>query len=507
MPAKRYRAWNPRQSFLLPPSPLEWLPEDHLAFFVLEVVDAIDLSEIERAIQAKDARGTRPYPPKMMVGLLAYGYCVGVFSSRKLARATYDDVAFRVLAGGTHPCFTTINEFRLTHHQALAGLFSEFLRLCREVGLVNLGHVSYDGSKVQANASKHKAMSYERMTAEQARLEQEVEALLAKADAVDAEEDRLYGKGQDAHDLPEELRRRETRLAKIQEAKAALEKEAAEARARKLRENAAGQRAVAADSSVEPTERKRAATRAAKSEQRADELDGDDRDDSAGGSPTLPLHQTPATPDGLPKPNAQRNFTDPDSRIMKNNTGYVQAYNVQIAVNESQVIVAHGLTNQAPDPEHLVPMLERTIANCGEPPDRLSADSGYCTEANIDACDTLGIDAYIATGRGDTATRNLADIDIDTEPLSTSQVARWQMFHKLQTPTGKAIYARRKAIAEPPFGQIKEARGFRRFSLRGLAKVSSEWAFVCATHNLLKLYRAVTSTKSIGYTPTALAPA
>ena len=491
MPAKQYRPWSPYQSELLPPSPSDWLPEDHLAYFVLEVVQELDLSDIERAVQGKDPRGERPYAPRMMVALLLYAYCVGLFSSRKIAAATYDYVAFRVLSGGSHPHFTTVNQFRLNHHEALAERFVQVLQMCQRAGLVKLGHVSLDGSKVQANASKHKAMSYERMQKEEARLRGEIEALLAQADAVDREEDKRYGAGQDAQDLPEELRRRETRLQRIRAAKAALEKEAAQARAEQLRANAAGQRAKAADESVDPVERKRAATRAEQSERQAHELNDHDDDDppSAGGGADLPAHRVRTKADGTPHPKAQRNFTDPDSRIMKNNTGYLQAYNAQIAVDStSQVIVAEALTNQAPDVEHLEPLVQRSLDNCLATPEKLSADTGYFSKENVEACEQRGIDPYIAVSRKD-ANDDATTPPMD-EPRTPAQQARQSMRDKLKTSNGKSVYARRKAIAEPPFGQIKETRGFRRFSLRGIAKARSEWSLVCLAHNLLKLFRA-----------------
>lgn len=504
MLAKRYRAWNPHQSYLLPPSPLEWLPEQHLAYFILEIVETLDLREIEGAIQRKDPRGERPYPPKMMVALLLYAYCVGVFSSRRIARATYEDVAFRVLAGGNHPYFTTVNQFRLDHREAFAGLFAQALKLCRKAGLVKLGHVSVDGSKVQANASKHKAMSFERMKEEEARLKSEIEALLSQADATDRDEDARYGKGHDAQELPEELRRRESRLAKIQEAKAALEKEAAELRAEELRANAQRQREKAADPTVDPVERKRAVTRAAKSQRQAEELDDNDDDETppAGGDHSdLPRHRVQTKPDGSPAPKSQRNFTDPDSRIMKSKTGYLQAYNAQIVVDgASQVIVAEGLTNQAPDQQHLVPMLARAVANCGDRPAILTADNGYFSADNVKACEQRSVDPYIAAGRKNDGSPNDCSSDSD------AQQVKQRMREKLQTEAGRAVYARRKAIAEPPFGQIKEARGFRRFSLRGLAKARCEWTLVCLTHNLLKLFRASRSVTSASYATAVAAP-
>lgn len=489
--AKSYRPWAPTQSFLLPPSPLDWLAEGHLAYFVLEVVTtSVDLGDIERAIQGKDWRGERPYPPTMMVSLLIYAYCVGVFSSRKMARATYEDVPFRVLAGGEHPHFTTINQFRLEHRAALAKLFVQVLRLCRKAGLVKLGHVSFDGSKVQAKASKHKAMSYQRMQEDERKLAAEVEALLKRADETDRREDETHGVGKAVEDLPAELQRRETRLQRIREAKAALEQEAAQARAETLRALAQGQREKANDESVDASERKAAATRAAQSEKQARELSGDDDDNDGspgtGGVDDLPRHRVPARPDGTPEPTAQRNFTDPDSRIMMKDGAVVQAYNAQIAVDaQAQVIVAAAVTNQPPDQEHLIPMLDRVIENCGRAPDVATADNGYLSKAAMDACASRGVDAYISVGR---------DVDKVAQPTEGSptpaKLARQAMATKLRSDAGKAIYARRKAIVEPPFGQIKQAQGFRRFSFCGLTNVRHEWSFLALTHNLLKLFRS-----------------
>jgi transposase len=489
--AKGYRPWAPTQSFLLPPSPLEWLEEGHLAYFVLDVVTgSLDLTAIERVIQAKDWRGERPYAPTMMVALLVYAYSVGVFSSRRMARATYEDVAFRVLAGGEHPHFTTINQFRLEHRAALADLFVQVLRLCRKAGLVKLGHVSFDGSKVLANASKHKAMSYQRMQEEEKRLAAEVEALLKRGEETDRQEDERYGEGNTAEDLPAELRRREDRLTRIREAKAALEREAAQARAEALRQLAEGMREKSRDESVPPKKRREAATRASHCEEQARELDDDDDDDDGDPSGTavtddLPRHRVPVEPDGTPKPKAQRNFTDPDSRIMMKDGAVVQAYNAQIAVDaQAQVIVAVAVTNQPPDQEHLVPMLDRVIDNCGSAPAVVTADNGFLSKGAIEACVHRGVDGYISVGRAsDKAPR------AGQGAPTLAQQARAAMAAKLRTDAGKAAYARRKVIVEPPFGQIKQARGFRRFSFRGLRNVRHEWNFVALTHNLLKLFR------------------
>lgn len=479
----------------MPPSPLEWLPEGHLAYFVLELVETIDLSAINAAIQEKDGRGERPYPPAMMVALLLYGYAVGVYSSRKIARATHEDVAFRVLAGGAHPHFTTINEFRNRYRAEYAELFKHVLKLCRAAGMVSLGHIAIDGTKLNANASKHKAMSYERMQEDEQWLTAEIEELLKKAEALDREEDRQFGAGKSGEDLPKELQLRESRLKKVREAKAALEKEAAEARAQQLRENAAGMREKAADATVNERERKAAATRAAKSEKQADALSKDDSDDEpkcgGGTSADLPTHRVSTELDGTPKPKSQRNFTDPDSRIMMRNTEVVQAFNAQIAVDaESQVIVAEGVSNQPPDAEYFEPMLERIVENCdGDAPIAVSADNGYLSKAAIDAAKRHGVNAHLAFGREEKAPKKSPT----TEALTPAQKARAAMRRKLGTPTGKAIYARRKCIVEPAFGQIKEARRFRRFSMRGLPKVRDEWTLVCLTHNLLKLFRSLGS--------------
>jgi len=489
MPSRRsYRLWNPGQGYLVPPSPQEWLPDGDLAYFILDVIEVLDLSRIERKLHAKDWRGTRPYHPKMMVALLLYGYSLGVVSSRKIEQATYRDVGFRFLAGGEHPDHSVISEFRRRHLKALRGIFVQTVRLAQKAGLVSLGRVALDGTKVQANASKHKAMSYERMLKTERELRQEIVELLALAQQTDAREDQRFGRDKRGDEVPDELRRRESRLKKIQEAKAALEAEAASTRAERLEELASGQRA-SAEETDDPVERKRALTRAEKSAAEAKKLRDQNDDDlpppSAGDS-GLPHHRVAVTPEGKPKPKAQRNFTDPDSRIMKKGGDYLQGYNCQAAVDEvAQIIVGTAVTNQAPDQEHLVPVLERVNANCGDPPAQLLADNGYWSTANASYCEDHGIDAYIATGRlthGERAPPPRGP----PRPPNAKEVMR----RKLQTTKGQQVYARRKVIPEPVFGQMKEARGLRRFLLRGLTKVSAEWDLWCATHNLLKLYRA-----------------
>ncbi len=298
---------------------MDWLPEGHLAYFILDVVGQLDLRAIESKIQAKDARGTRPYSPSMMVALLIYGYCLGIRSSRKIERATHEDVAFRVLAGGHHPDHTRISEFRRTHLEAFKKLFKQVLQLCQKAGLVKLGRVAIDGTKVQANASKHKAMSYERMRELKERLEKEVEELIAKAEQVDAQEDARFGPGQREEDLPAEMQRRQTRLEVIRQAKVELEAEARESRAATLRDQARRARDTAQRTDNEPV-RKASLTRARRLMEEAKQLDGSDGDDDSppsSASGELPGHRVRTRPDGTPHPKAQRNFTDPDSRIME----------------------------------------------------------------------------------------------------------------------------------------------------------------------------------------------
>lgn len=480
---KTYRPWAPHQAYLLPPAPQDWLPREHLAYFIVDLVGELDLSAIEDVLQARDPRGEKGYDPRMMVAVLLYAYSVGLFSSRRIARATYEDVAVRFISGDQHPHFTRIAAFRRDHLDALGALFVQTVQLCERAGLVNLDHVSIDGTKVRANASKHKAMSYDRMKKNEAKLEEEVAALLAKAEAIDAAEDEEFGANGNGLDIPEELKRRETRLARIRQAKAELEEEARQARARRLRQLADDndKREVEA-----PTQKRRRAakTRAAKQREQADELDKRGDDDEPPASPTLPIHQPPANTDGTPKSGAQRNFTDPDSKIMVEGSGaFAQAYNAQAAVTEEQqIIVACPLSNNAADAHYLVPTLAAVAQNTGHMPSKVTADNGYWSASNVADCEAIGVDAYISTGRKSRGPPS----DCATSP-------RDEMAAKLQTPEGHEIYRRRKFTVEPVFGQIKEARGFRRFLLRGIERVQQEWALVCATHNLLKLFRAASA--------------
>lgn len=490
MSKKRYREWTLDQPYLLPPSLRDWLPEDHRVFRILEVVDELDLVDIIDEVDSRDARGTRPYHPRMMLALLIYAYSEGVYSSRRIARAAEERVPFRVLTANQAPHFTVINRFRDRHRGALPGLFAQLVMLCGRLGLVDFSHVSIDGTKLPANASKHKAMSYGRMEIELKRLKTEIRRLLERAEAEDAAEDAEYGEGVDIDELPAELKRREDRIARIKEAMAELEAEARETKAQELREQAERQRGKAATES-DPVERKRKMTRAKCAAEKADRLDPEpnsEEDDEV--QTQLPMHRVETTKDGAPTERAQRNFTDPESRIMCRNKEFIQGYNAQTAVDaRHQVIVAVGVSNQAPDQEHLLPMLERVKEIAGRTPDVLTADAGYMSSENALYCEEEGIDAYIATSRKRSPKKHLS--------IDDNQQARppeWQaMDEKLRSDQGRRIYARRKTITEPVFGQIREARGLRRFSLRGLIKVEAEWILVAISHNILKMVSAAAS--------------
>jgi transposase len=448
------------QTLLFPPSLHDWLPDGHPARFLVDVVSALDLDAVYGLYREKDGRGQSAYAPEMMVRLLLYGYATGVYNSRKIEKRTFEDVAFRYLSGDQHPDHATIAEFRKRHLTALAGLFTQALLLCAKAGLVKLGHVSIDGTKIKANASKHKAMSYKRMNETEARLKREIEALLSAAEKTDAEEDAQCGKDRRGDELPEELQRRESRLRKIREAKAALEAEA--------REKAEQERVEVEQKLAEREEEER---RTGKKKR--------------GRKP-----QAPDPEQAKPDETAQRNFVDPESRIMPdgaNKGSFVQGYNAQIAVDAaSQVIVAAEVTQETNDNQQLLPMLAQIAKNLKQEPEKVSADTGYFSEANVTDESVTGIDLYIATGRdkhGDPTETTIGDAHAGATP-------RDQMRRKLSNNAGRAVYKMRKAIVEPVFGQIKERRGFRRFSLRGKQNVGSEWRLVCAVSNLLKLFRS-----------------
>ena len=427
--SKTYVPYDPDQQLLLPAALQEWLPDDHLAYFISDVVDQLDLSSITARYEG-ERRGGPPYHPRMMVKVLLYGYCVGVASSRRIAQRLHEDIAFRVLAANNTPDFRTISDFRKDHLAALSGLFLQVLAFCQRVGLVKLGHVALDGTKVRANASRHKAMSYKRMKEKEAQLAAEVAELLRRAQEVDDEEDRRYGQDKRGDELPEELAFREGRLEKIREAMAALEAEA----------------------------------------QAAAEAEGKE-------------HL------GVPDDKAQRNFTDAESRIMPGPGGrdFLQAYNCQAVVDHAhQVIVAARATNQSSDKQQAAAMMQETIDNVGAVPREVSADAGYYSAKAVDDLQALGVDPFVApeqTRHG----RVVPPAPRGRIPKHLSP--RDRMRRKLRTKRGRQRYALRMETVEPVFGQIKAGRGFRQFLMRGLDKVQGEWSLICTGHNLLKLFR------------------
>ncbi len=465
--SKSFRTCDLDQPFLLPPSLQDWLPESHLARFIAELMPGLDLSKIYGRYGRRDGRGKAAYHPVMMVRLLLYGYCVGVTSSRRMEHASYDDIAFRYLCADQHPDHDTIADFRRQHLPVLAQLFTQVLQLCDKAGLVKLGHVAIDGTKLQANASKHKAMSYNRMEEKEKQLRAEVEKLLAQAEATDAAEDALYGKGNRGDDLTGEMARRESRMKKIAEAKAALEQEARE-------------RAEAAKKAAEAKREDRV-----KKEQ--------ERGRKCGGQPP----RIPDPEQARPEPGAQRNFTDPESRIMPDGGrkgSFVQAYNAQIAVDSAQqIIVAAEITQDSNDKQQLAPMLERVAQNMGAKPQAATADTGYFSESQVNDERVTGIELYVAIGKQKHAEGQPSDAieaGDPSRPLVEAGSAKEKMRQRLKTETGQALYKMRKAIVEPVFGQIKAARGIRHFLLRGFVKAGAEWKLICATHNLLKLFRS-----------------
>ena len=497
---KSFRPWQPEQTTLLPPSPRDWLAEDHQVYFLLDLVDELDLSEVLIPAQAKDPRGEKGFDPRMMTMLLLYAYCVGTVSSRKIERACYEDLAFRVLTGNQQPDHSRISEFRRRNLDALKGLFVQILRLCQKAGMVSLGHVALDGTKLKANASKHKAMSHERMLRAEKELEKEINALMRRAEILDAHEDQRYGKGKRGSELPDELRRRQDRLARIRQARKEMEAETAAAAARQRQQDAeeVSTKATAAQQADAPAAEqaelnKKAEVAASKAKAARDKaisaaeeagLDPPNLEPLA--AEAMPRRGLARKADGSPAHKTQRNFTDPDSHLMQSGGSYLHGYNCQLAVDrDHQVIVAVGVSSQAPDVEHLAPMLERIAASAGDLPVLMTLDAGYWSEANAQHCELRGIDAYIATGRlphGQPLPPQRGRMPRDAD-------AKTRMARKLRSKQGSAIYAQRKTIVEPVNGQIKEARGLRSFLLRGLEKVDSEWHLIAASHNLLKLFR------------------
>lgn len=442
--SKNFRPWKIDEVLLLPPSVQDYVPRDHLSRLIVALVrEELDLSAI--AGRYTSGLGQPPFDPWMMTALLLHGYASGIYSSRRIAKAAVERADFMMLVAGDPPDFRTISEFRKRHLTALAGLFVQVLKLAEKAGLVKLGHVALDGTKIKANASKHKAMSYERMKKREVELAAEVDRWLKAAEAADAEEDKLYGSRR-GDEMPDWVADKQKRLAKIRAAKAELEAEAKAAAAEEMRRRAAAE------------ERRIAEGR---------KKNG----------------KTPAPPKQEPDGKAQRNFTDPESRILKTKDGYIQGYNAQAAVDaEAQIIVAHGLTPSMSDQDQFVPLLDTTEDNLDRKPREASADAGYCSEANLAALAARDIRGYIATGRA----KHPSDVKRKiTGPLTKA------MRDKLKRAGWRSRYRLRKQVVEPVFGQIKQARGFRQFLLRGIEKVTAEWALICTAHNLTKLATAV----------------
>ena len=436
--AKTFRNWDIEQLIMFPPSVQDFVPKGHLAHFVRNTAcEALDLSAILNCYS--EERGYPPYHPTMMTAVLLYAYCQGIYSSRRIAKACQERVDFMAVTGMQTPDFRTISDFRKRHLAALGELFVQVLRLCRQAGLVKLGHVALDGTKLKANASKHKAMSYQRMKKAETELEGIVSGWFKQAQASDVREDQEHGAELSGEELPDWVRDKQRRLEKIREARARLEAEVA-----------------------------------ARTTQ-----NGADKKSSGAGRPRK-------NDPGTPRDSAQSNFTDPESRIMKSHDGFIQAYNAQAAVDaDSQVIVAQKLTNNASDAQQLAPIAAQIKQNTGRQAQELSADAGYCSEDNLKELKRRHIEGYIATGRqkhGEAAAAG-------ERPIKPGSLL-YAMWQKLRRGGHRSRYRLRKQTVEPVFGQIKQGRGFRQFLLRGICQVSVEWSLICTAHNLLKLAAA-----------------
>lgn len=445
--SKQFRAWKIDDVQLLPASVQDYVPGDHLSRLIVSLVrESLDLSAIIGSYSG--GLGQPPFDPRLMTALLLHGYASGLYSSRRLAKASVERADFMMIVAGDPPDFRTVSEFRRRHLAALGGLFVQVLRLAEKVGLVKLGHVALDGTKIKANASKHKAMSYDRMKKREAELKAEVDRWLEAAEAADREEDALYGDRR-GDEMPDWVADKQKRLEKIRRAKAELEAEARAAAEAELKARAEAQEQRQAEGRKKP------------------------------GKPAAP----PKTePDGK----AQRNFTDPESRILKTKDGYIQGYNAQAAVDGAhQIIVAQTLTNSSSDQAQLAPLLDGIRVNLGTNPDEVSADAGYCSDANLRSLGRRRIEAYIATGRQKHGTKSAT-----TRKASRPGSLIARMSTKLRRAGYRSRYRLRKQIVEPVFGQVKQARGFRQFLLRGIDKVTGEWALICTAHNLVKLARA-----------------
>ena len=480
--SKTFRAWKIDQPLFLPPTVQDFVAKGHIARVVLDLVrEELDLAAITGTYGSE--RGQPGYHPVMMVALLLYAYTQGIYASRRIAKACRSQVDFMSIVGLDAPDFRTISDFRKRHLKALSELFVQILQLCAQAGLVKLGHVALDGTKVKANASKHKAMSYERMEKRAAELEAEVARWLAAAQAADAEDDKKYGSDKTGEEMPDWIADKKRRAEKIRQAKAELEAAAKAAAAAKVKAEAEAEEKRKEEGRKKP------------------------------GPPAAP-------PSSEPDPKAQKNFTDPESRIMKSKDGFVQAYNAQAAVDaEAQIIVAQYVTQSPVDHGQLVPLTDAIETNMGAKPEQLSADAGYCSDPNLRALETRGIDAYIATGRARDAVAGkgkTAESPAGSEPSEATPTPERigpptrveAMREKIKAGGHESPYRLRKQLPEPVFGQIKQARGFRQFLLRGIANVAGEWSIVCSAHNLLKLAQGRTlSAARVGTPKASAAPA
>jgi transposase len=468
--SKTFRPWKIDEPQFLPPAAQDFVAKDHLARFMVSLVtEELELTEITASYLGE--KGQPPFHPAMMTALLLYAYCCGVYSSRRIAKACRERVDFMSIVALDPPDFRTLCEFRKRHLKALSRLFVQVLKLCDKAGLVKLGHVAFDGTKIKANASKHKAMSYERMAARAAQLDAEVAKWFAAAEAADSKEDKIHGSDKQGDEMPEWVADKKRRAEKIRAAKAELEAEARAAAEAKAKAEAEAEEKRKTEGRKKP------------------------------GKPAAPLSPEPA-------PKAQKNFTDPESRIMKSKDGFVQAYNAQAAVDaQTQIIVAQDVTQSAVDCGQLVPMIDAVEKNLGRKPEQASADSGYCSEANLEALESRHIDGYVATGRAKDAAKDEVAVEATDVCAATNlpQPAKpptriEAMRAKIKAGGHSSPYRLRKQLPEPVFGQIKQARGFRQFLMRGLEKVKAEWALICTAHNVLKLAqgRSLSAAKLMG---------
>jgi len=448
---KKYKQYNPNQSFLLPPDIRDWLPENHLSFFINDTVDTLDLSEIYNYYESSE-RGQPPYNPSMMVKVILYAYCVGKPGSRRIEKALVEEVAFRILGAGNHPDFRTISDFRKLHITALSGLFIQILKLCRKAGLVDNKIVSLDGTKVQANANLDKNRDYETLSKDEEELRKRIEADLRKAIEIDEKEDALYGRDKRGDEMPDWMSSKKERLARIRKAMEEIEREQKE-----------------------------------KHDGYEEKLDDRARKEKKAGSKLRGRkpNEVPLIPDDDKKANT----TDPESRIMKSSKGFVQGYNAQVAVDtKHQVVVAYDVVQDRNDSHQLVPMANKIKENLGKAPKKMTTDAGYWNESEIRKIQDK-IELFIATNKDWKERKALRELPTPKGRIPENMSLKDRMERKLRTLAGRAVYKLRGKTIEPTFGQIKEARGFRRFLLRGLRKVTGEYSLIVTTANILKLWR------------------